>query len=67
MKEKIKKSAMSVLYRSVVCLCLFACAFMLKRFLPEIWEKCAGIFIKNIDVKEAGEHLKQFLNDILPF
>ncbi len=67
MKEKIKKSAMSFLYRSVVCLCLFAIAFIAKRFVPQVWEKCTGVFVKNINVKVAGEHLKLFLSDILPF
>lgn len=67
MKEKIKKSAMSILYRSVVCLCLFAVAFLTKRFVPQLWEKCTGVFVKNINVKTAGEHLHLFLSDILPF
>lgn len=67
MKEKIKKSAMSFLYRSVVCLCLFALAFLAKRFVPQVWGKCAGVFVKNINVKIAGEHLCLFLKEILPF
>ncbi len=66
-KEKLKKSATSFLYRLIICVCIFALAFSTKRFFPHAWDKCATVFVKDIDIKSAGTHLIAFLKEILPF
>lgn len=67
MREKIKKSAMSLLYRSIICLCLFGIVFALSRFFPELSEKIKAVFTKTIDITVAGKNLGNFFKEILPF
>lgn len=67
MKEKIKKASVSLLYRSIICLCLFGLVFALSRFFPEMREKIKSIFTKSIDITVAGKSLSSFFKEILPF
>ncbi len=67
MKEKIKKTAISLLYRSIICLCLFGIVFALSRFFPETREKIKSIFTQTIDLTVAGKTLCNFFKEILPF
>lgn len=67
MKEKFKKEAISLLYRSIICFCIFAVLFSLSRFFPDLWEKFSIVFTKTVDVDAAGRNLKDFIKEIVPF
>ena len=67
MKEKIKKAAISFLYRSVVCFCIFGVLFALSRFSPNLWEKFSIVFTKTVDVDALGNSLGKFIKEIVPF
>lgn len=67
MKEKFKKKAVSLLYRSIICLCLFGLVFAISRFFPETREKIKSIFTESIDLTVAGKSLMRFFGEILPF
>lgn len=66
MKEKIKKASVSLLYRSIICLCLFGLVFSISRFFPETREKIKFIFTETIDLTVAGKSLGNFFSEILP-
>lgn len=67
LKEKFKKSAMSFLYRLIVCVCIFGVLFIFKHFSPPLWGKVRNVFLESIDISKVTAHLGAFVKEILPF
>lgn len=67
MKEKFKKAAVSLLYRSIVCLSIFCVMYTVSRFFPQIWKKAAEVIGYAPDMGAVGKNIYGLLREIVPF
>ena len=66
MQEKTKKWFMSLTVRTVVSVVIFAVAFLLNSFFPQIMAPVRNMWAKSIDIQKIGTLFCEIGKEFLP-
>lgn len=67
MREKLKKTEYSLLYRSIAAGICFLLLVLLKRSESEMFKKICALWQKSADLKAAAKYFARFVSVMLPF
>ena len=67
MNEKVRKFLLSLAYRAIAAVVMFAILWVLQDISVVAFEKVSAVWTKNTDIKKATELLSELVRMSVPF